>query len=155
MSIASDANADQPKSARMSARPDTRGPCDQNSPFAGGGGREIVDAMIDDYVTWREACAAVAGSYENWRRSDPPDEKLAFSVYVAALDREDQAAAAYQRAVGQVATALAGRDSSSLEGSSRDGRHLSAEVTGVQLAGGDRDEGAWFDPRTSLGELSS
>ena len=44
----------------MRARPDTRGPCDQGSPFGGGGGREIVDEMIDDYVTWREACAAVA-----------------------------------------------------------------------------------------------
>ena len=63
-------------------------------------GREIVDEMIDDYVTWREACAAVAGSYENWRCSDPPDEKLAFGVYVAALDREERAAAASQRAVG-------------------------------------------------------
>jgi hypothetical protein len=135
----------------MRARPDTHGPCDRSSPFAGGGRREIVDEMIDDYVSWHEACAAVAVSYENWRCSDPADEKLAFRVYVAALDREEQAAAAYQRAVAQVATALAGRDSSSLEGSSRDGRHRGDDVTGVQLAGDDRDEGDWFDPRARLG----
>jgi hypothetical protein len=134
----------------MRGRPDIRGTRDRTSAFVGGGRREIVDEMIDDYVSWREACAAVAVSYENWRCWDPPDEKLAFSVYVAALDREEQAAAAYQRAVAQVATALAGRDSSWLEGSSRDGRHRGAEVTGVQLAGDDRDEGDWFEPRPWL-----
>jgi hypothetical protein len=70
---------------------------------------KIVDEMIDDYVSWREACEALAMSYENWSRSDRPDEKLACSVYVAALDREEQAAAQYQRALAQVATVLAGR----------------------------------------------
>ena len=61
--------------------------------------------MMDDYVSWRDACAAVAVSYEDWKCADRPDNKLAFSVYVAALDREEQAAAAYQRAVAQVAAA--------------------------------------------------
>ena len=56
-------------------------------------------------MSWRDACAAVAVSYEDWDRSDRPETKLAFSVYVAALDREEQAAAAYQRAVAHVATA--------------------------------------------------
>jgi hypothetical protein len=131
----------------MRARRDTRGTRDRSSAFAGGGRREIVDEMIDDYVSWREACAAVAVSYENWRCSDRPDEKLAFSVYVAALDREEQAAAAYQRAVAQVATVLAGRPSSSPEESSTDGPHRSADVTGVRLAGDDRRECDWFKPR--------
>lgn len=61
--------------------------------------------MMDDYVSWRDACAVVAVSYEHWKCSDRSNKKLAFSVYVAALDREEQAAAAYQRAVAQVATA--------------------------------------------------
>jgi hypothetical protein len=99
----------------MRGRPDIRGTRDRTPAFVGEGRREIVDAMIDDYVSWREACAAVAVSYENCRHWDPPDEKLAFSVYVAALDREEQAAAAYQRAVAQVATALAGRQNSRLK----------------------------------------
>jgi hypothetical protein len=98
----------------MRARRGTRGTRDRSSAFARGRRREIVDEMIDDYVSWRGACAAVAVSYDNWRCSDRPDTKLAFSVYVAALDREEQAAEAYQRAVAQVATALAGRPSSSL-----------------------------------------
>jgi hypothetical protein len=131
----------------MRARRDTRGTRDRSSAFAGGPPREIVDEMIDDYVSWRGACAAVAVSYENWRCSDRPDTKLAFSVYVAALDREEQAAEAYQRAVAQVATALAGRPSSSLEEPSTDGPHRSADVRRVPLAGDDRREGDWFKPR--------
>jgi len=105
----------------MRARPDTGGTLHRSSARAGGERSEIVDEMIDDYVSWREACGAVAVSYETWRCSDRPDEKLAFSVYVAALDREEQAAAAYHRALAQVAAALAGRHSTSLEKSSTDG----------------------------------
>jgi hypothetical protein len=89
----------------MRARANGRGTRGRGSAFAGGRRRQYVDDMMDDYVSWRDACAAVAVSYENWKCSDRPDKKLAFSVYVAALDREERAAAAYQRAVVQVATA--------------------------------------------------
>ena len=88
----------------MKAHANARGTRDRGSPF-GGRRRQYVDDMMDDYVSWRDACAAVAVSYEDWKCSDRPDDKLAFSVYVAALNREEQAAAAYQRAVVQVATA--------------------------------------------------
>jgi hypothetical protein len=86
----------------MSARANTRGTRDQGSASAGGRRRQIVDEMMDDYVSWREACAAVAVAYEDWKCSERRDKKLAFSVYVAALDREEQAAASYQRAVARV-----------------------------------------------------
>jgi hypothetical protein len=89
----------------MRARPNTWGTRARGSAFALGTRRQFVDEMMDDYVSWREACAAVAVSYENWECSGRRDKKLAFSVYVAALDREQQAAMAYQRAVAQVATA--------------------------------------------------
>jgi hypothetical protein len=89
----------------MRARANTRDTRDPGSAFVGVRSRQIVDEMMDDYVSWREACAAVAVSYENWRCSDRQDKKLAFSLYVAALDREELAAAAYQRSVAQVATA--------------------------------------------------
>jgi hypothetical protein len=98
-------SADQPERARMRARANTRGTRDQSSASVAERRRQYIDELIDDYVSWREACAAVASSYEKWRCSDRPDKKLAFSVYVAALDREEQAATAYQRAVAQVATA--------------------------------------------------
>ena len=67
--------------------------------------KRYVDELMDDYVIWREACAAVALSYESWRRAERRDEKLAFSAYVAALDREEEAATAYQGAVAQLAAA--------------------------------------------------
>ncbi len=83
----------------------TWGTRDRGSTFAGGRRRQFVDEMMDDYVSWRDACAAVALSYENWECSERGDKKLAFGVYIAALDREEQAATAYRRAVAQVATA--------------------------------------------------
>jgi hypothetical protein len=98
-------NADQPERATMKARANVRGTRARGSSSAGGRRRQYVDDMMDGYVSWREACAAVAVSYQNWKRSDRRDQKLAFSVYVAALDGEEQAATAYQRAVARVATA--------------------------------------------------
>jgi hypothetical protein len=89
----------------MRGRADTRGTRDEGSAFAEERRRRCVDELIDDYVSWREACTAVAVSYENWRCSGRPDKKLAFSGYVAALDREEQAATAYQLALAQVTTA--------------------------------------------------
>jgi hypothetical protein len=66
---------------------------------------QLIDAMIDCYVGWREECAAVAASYENWSRAERREKKLAFSAYVAALDREEQAAANYRLVAEQIAPA--------------------------------------------------
>ena len=89
----------------MRARANAHGTGDRGLGSAGGRRRQYVDDMMDDYVSWRDACAAVAVSYENWKSSVRTDMKLAFSAYVAALDREEQAATAYERAVARVATA--------------------------------------------------
>jgi hypothetical protein len=61
--------------------------------------REYVDDLVDDYVSWREACAAVDETYENWRRAGRQDRALAFADYVAALNCEERAAIVYQQAV--------------------------------------------------------
>jgi hypothetical protein len=63
----------------------------------------LVDALIEHYVSWREECAAVASSYENWSRAERGDRALAFSAYVAALDREERAAATYRRLIAEIA----------------------------------------------------
>lgn len=63
----------------------------------------LVDAMIECYVSWREECVAVALAYENWGRAQRRDKTLAFSAYLASLDREEQAAASYRRFVEQIA----------------------------------------------------
>jgi hypothetical protein len=59
--------------------------------------------MIEHYVSWREECAAVASSYENWNGAKIGDGALAFSAYVAALDREELAAASYRRLIAEIA----------------------------------------------------
>ena len=63
----------------------------------------LVDALIEHYVSWREECAAVASSYENWSRAESGDRALAFSAYVAALDREELAAASYRDVIAEIA----------------------------------------------------
>jgi hypothetical protein len=63
--------------------------------------RQYLDDIVDDYVSWREACGMVSAAYTNWQRAGREDQKLAYSEYVAALNCEEEAAMAYQRAVEQ------------------------------------------------------
>jgi hypothetical protein len=63
----------------------------------------LVDELLDLYVSWREESAAVAASYENWSASERRDNRLAFSAYLAALDREEHAAATYHGLVERIA----------------------------------------------------
>jgi hypothetical protein len=55
----------------------------------------LVDAAIDAYVDWREACARVREAYVQWERAPSADAPVAFSSYRAALDREECAADVY------------------------------------------------------------
>ena len=63
----------------------------------------LVDAVIDGYMTWREESAAVAASYEQWRRAARDDRASAFDAYVAALDSEEHAASVYRHLLQQAA----------------------------------------------------
>jgi hypothetical protein len=65
---------------------------DENSTTTG-----VIDDLIETYVTWREECGRVESSYGRWRIARPAERTLAFAAYVAALDGEDRAAAAYRR----------------------------------------------------------
>ena len=70
--------------------------------------RQLVDAVIDGYVTWREKSFALDGAYRRWKHAAPPERSLAFDDYVSALDCEEWAAAEYRRrceAVGPVGAA--------------------------------------------------
>jgi hypothetical protein len=62
----------------------------------------IVDDVIERYVCWREACAAVDQTYDAWRSAPRPERRLARAAYVAALDREQHAALVYSQAIVQV-----------------------------------------------------
>ena len=63
---------------------------------------ELVDALMDEYVSWREESDAVSKSYSAWSRATRDERWLAYAAYVAALDREEHAAFAYRCLVEQV-----------------------------------------------------
>jgi hypothetical protein len=56
---------------------------------------------MDAYVTWREESAAVTATYESWTRAARERRALAYDSYMAALDREEYAAALYRHLIDQ------------------------------------------------------
>ena len=65
----------------------------------------LIDAVMDSYVDWREESAAVELAYCRWRQAASHDFEPAFNAYLAALDREEQAANEYQRLIERAETA--------------------------------------------------
>ena len=59
----------------------------------------LIDAVMDGYVAWREASAAVEAAYHRWRHAPRDERQVAFDGYFAALDREEHAASEYRRLV--------------------------------------------------------
>jgi hypothetical protein len=62
---------------------------------------ELLDALMDSYAQWRDRSRAVAESYRDWHSAAAPDRDAAFNDYLAALDREEDAACDYGRVVEQ------------------------------------------------------
>jgi hypothetical protein len=62
---------------------------------------EFLDALMDSYVHWRDESRAVAESYGKLHSAAAPDRAAAFEDYLAALDREEDAACDYRRVVEQ------------------------------------------------------
>jgi len=63
----------------------------------------LIDAMMDGYVAWREACAAVEKAYRDWLSARRDDEAAAFVAYSTALDREEYVAGQYRRLIPSLA----------------------------------------------------
>jgi hypothetical protein len=61
--------------------------------------RALIDAVVDSYVSWREANAAANAAYQAWKESVRPECAPWFEEYQSALEREERAAAAYQHLV--------------------------------------------------------
>jgi hypothetical protein len=80
----------------------THGPV---SPFARARQKRQADEMVDRYVAWREAAAAVGVAYDRWKGAGRVDEEVTCSIYLTLLDHEEQAAFDYQAAVAQLAAA--------------------------------------------------
>jgi hypothetical protein len=57
--------------------------------------KRLIDKLVEAYVDWREACVRVDDAYRACARETGPWGAVAFGLYVAALDAEEQAADAY------------------------------------------------------------
>jgi hypothetical protein len=69
---------------------------------------ELIDAMMDLYVDWREECITLRKAYERWSSVRLAERELAFAAYRAALDREDRASSIYADLVKSVERELEG-----------------------------------------------
>jgi hypothetical protein len=63
----------------------------------------LAGAHEASYASWRAASRGVAEAYRSWAAAPRAERWLAHAAYLAALDREENAARAYQRRVEQVA----------------------------------------------------
>jgi hypothetical protein len=64
--------------------------------------RRTIDELVERYISWREESRAVRTAYQQWANSGRGDHRLAYAGYVAALDREEQAARTYAGHVGRI-----------------------------------------------------
>ena len=56
--------------------------------------KRLIDKLVEAYVDWRQACVRVDDAYRAWGRETGPWGAVAFGLYVATLDAEEQAAEA-------------------------------------------------------------
>jgi hypothetical protein len=56
---------------------------------------DLVDRMIELYCEWRTGCWDVRAAYDRFLEAPASDRAVAFAAYMAALDREESACAAY------------------------------------------------------------
>jgi hypothetical protein len=76
----------------------------------------MLDDLRDGYVDWRESARAVADAYARLSVASGPDRALWFAAYTAALDQEQNTAAAYAEAVTDVERWLQRSDLGRLKG---------------------------------------
>jgi hypothetical protein len=57
--------------------------------------KRLVDTLMDAYVSWREACLRVSDAYASWTSERGVRATVAFGSYMAALEREQNAAEVY------------------------------------------------------------
>ena len=62
---------------------------------------ELASAQEASYARWREASLGVTQAYRSWAVAPGGERFLAHAAYLAALDREEGAASAYQVLVEQ------------------------------------------------------
>jgi hypothetical protein len=64
--------------------------------------RRAIDELVERYISWCDESYAVRTAYQQWSNSGRGERRLAYAGYVAALDREEQAARAYAGHVDRI-----------------------------------------------------
>ena len=72
---------------------------------------DLASAQDASHAHWRAASKGVAEAYRSWTAAPRGERWLAHAAYLAALEREEHAARAYQELVEQPRAAVGGRTS--------------------------------------------
>ena len=64
----------------------------------------LVDAFLDSYICWREACEDVWGPYRRRAECKPQRRRLGFAAYQSVLEREEHAASIHCQWAARVST---------------------------------------------------
>jgi hypothetical protein len=64
----------------------------------------LVDAFLDSYVWWREACDDVWSAYWAWVECESGEGGLRFAAYQSALDREEHRAVIHHERARRLTT---------------------------------------------------
>ncbi len=63
----------------------------------------MLDGLQDDYIDWRASATAVADAYARWSSASGLERAVRFAAYTATLDQEEMTAAAYAKALTDLA----------------------------------------------------
>ena len=58
---------------------------------------ELVGELVETYLCWKEMCVDTHGAYERWCDDLTDSRRRRYAAFIAALDREEAAAAEYRR----------------------------------------------------------
>jgi hypothetical protein len=70
----------------------------------------MFNDLLDRYVDWLESARGVGDAYARWSGASGPDWPVRYAAFSAALDQEQNTAAAYASAVTNVQRELQGSD---------------------------------------------
>jgi hypothetical protein len=62
---------------------------------------QMADLLLERYLLWRQATAAVDLTYRTWTHGPPADAASAYADYCEALDEEERCAADYHDCLRQ------------------------------------------------------
>src|SRR5437763_15676416 len=97
--------------------------------------KQLVDGLIDAYVSWREACLRVSDAYGSWASETGLGATSAFGRYMAALDHEELAAEVYARLVRRVGEFVLSKHNDAVEAPDGGaGRRLAMAPAGLLAA---------------------